>query len=302
MQRSLVHRFGTRCVLQLLIGPLSVSILFGASCSARAQQTNTDAPAWSDTNLPKPTSTGHPLGYADPAAMQELLAYEKVTGGTTWTGMKATGAMTQTGATASEAARLFMLPGNRMRLEVDTPAGEDRTVIKGSHGFIHYAHDDRGYHDTDHGAHSGARDVPLSPRTAAAGLIPFDLPFAVLKSLSIYAVTDQGSVTVDGSPAHRITIERTLTVPGPLPTESKQMVVDCYFDPQTNLLRKTATEITLEAFGQQRLLRVTTYTSYQPSGQMTIPFSYAETIDGRQMWSLQLATADTANLPTPEIF
>ena len=303
MQRSLVQRFDTCRLCRLSWAAIALTtVLFGCTLHTRAQQTTTDALAWSDTNLPKPTSSGHPAGYADPAAMQELQAYDKATGGANWTGMKATGTMTETGATGPEQTRLFMLSGNRMRLEVNTPTGEDRTVIKGSHGFIHYAHDDRGYHDTDNGAHSGARDLPLSPRTAAAGLIPFDLPFTVLVSPAKYAVTDQGSVTVDGSPAHRITIERTLTVPGLLPGESKQMVVDCYFDPQTNLLRKTATEITLQAFGQQRLLRVTTYTSYQPSGQMTIPFSYAETIDGRQMWSLQLATADTATLPTPEIF
>ena len=299
MQRSLVHCFGTRRATKLL---LAATLLFAGSLPGRAQQTNTDTQSWSDASLPKPTSSGHPAGYADPAAMQELQMYEKATGGSNWTGMKATGTMTETGATGPESTRLFMLPGNRMRLEVDTPTGEDRTVIKGNHGFIHYAHDDQGYHDTDHGAHSGPRDVPLSPRTAAAGLIPFDLPFAALASPAAYAVTDQGSISVDGSPAHRITIELALTTPGLLPGESKQMVVDCYFDPQTHLLRKTATEITLLAFGQQRLLRVTSYGSYQASGQMTVPFSYAETIDGRSLWTLQLTTADTATHPNPEIF
>lgn len=142
----------------------------------------------------------------------------------------------------------------------------------------------------------------LSPRTAAAGLIPFDLPYAVLASPTTYVVTDRGSIPVDGSPAHRITIELPLTAPGFLPGESKQMVVDCYFDSQTHLLLKTATEITLVAFGQQRLLRVTSYGSYQVSGKMTIPFSYAETIDGRSLWTLQLTTADTATHPNPEIF
>lgn len=303
MQRSLVRRFCNSFMPRLsLVAMLSVSLFFGGSLHGRAQQMNTDTQSWSDANLPKPTSSGHPAGYADPAAMQELQMYEKVTGGTNWTGMKATGTMTETGATGPESARLFMLPGNRTRLEVDTPTGEDRTVIKGNHGFIHYAHDDRGYHNTDQGAHSGPRDVPLSPRTAAAGLIPFDLPFAVLASPAAYTVTDQGSISVDGSPAHRITIELTLTTPGLLPGESKQMVVDCYFDPQTHLLRKTATEITLLAFGQQRLLRVTSYGSYQTSGQMTVPFSYAETIDGRSLWTLQLTTADTATHPNPEIF
>lgn len=135
MQRSLVQRFDTCRLCRLSWAAIALTtVLFGCTLHASAQQTSTDTQAWSDTNLPKPTSSGHPAGYADPAAMQELQAYDKATGGANWTGMKATGTMTETGATGPEQARLFMLSGNRMRLEVNTPTGEDRTVIKGSHG------------------------------------------------------------------------------------------------------------------------------------------------------------------------
>lgn len=303
MQKKVVDRRSNASKPPMpLLGCLAVWLLCVVSEGSRAQQANADTPAWSDTELPTPASTGHPAGYADPAAILELQAYQSATDGSAWTGMKATGTMTPSGTGTGEAARLSMLPGNRMRLEIHTGTGEDLTIINGSHGFTHYATDDRGYHDTDHGAHSGPRDVPLAPRTAAAGLIPFDLPFAVLTSPGDYVVTDRGTIAVDGKQAHRVTIEAPLTAAGFLPGESKQMVVDCYFDPQSHLLRKMARSVTLVQFGQQRLLQVTSYAQYQTAGQMLLPFGYTETIEGRTMWSLQLATVDTATHPNPEMF
>jgi hypothetical protein len=283
---------------------LATSLCFTGSSYTYAQQANGNQAehAWSDADLPKPAPTGHAVGYADAGATAMLQAYEKATSGSAWVGMKATGTMTLPGVENPEKARLFMLPGNRLRMEVDTDSGEDRTVTKGSHGFIHYAHDDRGYHDTDRGAHSGPHNVPLSPQMASAGVIPFDLPFAVLQSPVKYAVTDRGSMTVDGIQAERITIETPIVASGFLPGDPRQMVVDCYFDLQTHLLRKMATDVMVPAFGRQQILRVTSYANYQTSGNVTVPFSYGESIEGRTVWSLQLSSADTNNLPAQNIF
>jgi hypothetical protein len=238
-----------------------------------------------DRDVVKPHFSGHQAPYEDAGATAELQANLQSTNLTNWAGMQAEGTVTESGATDSLPATYSMLPLNRMKLDITHPKGHYVLKVNGLNGSVQYQ--------------DASTDV-LTPAFAVAGIAGFDVARAVLSSPDDFSVVDDGAISIAGLTLRRISIERVLTASAV--EREKNSVLDCYFDPKTHLLQKTASVVTLPRAGRQRFLRVISYGDYRTVGAMTIPFSISETLNGLPTWTLSISSIDTTNVPSDDAF
>jgi hypothetical protein len=246
-------------------------------------------PNSSDHDIAAPHYSGHSAGYSDPAAQAELLANVQASRLDIWRGMKATGSIIEVGFPDAVPATYEMLPNGRARLEIQHANGDYARVVNGLQGHV---------------IGPRAKPLALSLESVAGGIAPLDIAQTVIASENQFSIVDGGMMPVGGKMLHRVTVERSI-LPNPIqadPANKSHSVIDCYFDPQTHLLAKTAMVVLLPAAGSQRFLRTISYTNYKVVGQMMVPSSMSETLNGQPTWSLSLETIDIENLPTTNHF
>lgn len=271
LRSGLIARF---CPLFLFLG-LGCSVLQAqTNASSGGQNAPTQAGGAFDKDIVVPDATGS-LGQKDSGAQTELVQYLTVMGGSSWTGMVGTGQITYgTKDTTAYSATLSILGNSSFRLDAQTASGPLSIRISGQHGTIQEA---------------DGKQSPIPANTAATGIFQFLQPLlANIPNIS-ESLLDRGLTTVDEVSLHRVTVELS-AVGLDLITGTKGITAtDLYFDPASHLLIKSANSIQINGGHGHHFLRVITYGDYRKVGNMMVPFSYTQTLDGQKQWTLQLA-------------
>lgn len=237
-----------------------------------------------------PTLSGKPIGYQDPGAAAVIAAYQAALGSGQWAGMQATGTVTFADDQTVVPATFSVLPGNRQQLDITESKGHRIETLNGLRGQLQV---------------SSGKKTLLSATDAVVGIAPFDVSLVALATATPpkYSLIDDGAVSVAGTTLHKVTVEVAippkLLLPG---TSLTRGLIDCYFDPNTHLLVKTAAIITAPGNSRALLLRVITYSNYQSFGAMQLPTTLSESISGQAISTLTLTSVDLANLPSPNTF
>ena len=215
-------------------------------------------------------------GQQDSAALQAVRAYQSAVGLVAWNDMQGFGSMVSTTGN-SDAARnvvLYLGKHGKTRLDTQMPQGERSVRMLGAYGVIQ--------------RENGSTEA-IDSRNALDGLVAYPLlddPNFPDASLTLI---DQGNVTVDGVSLHRVSVASPWPGTGGSPNGNPPMsVVDFYFNPTTHLLIKSASSILNNPRASEPNLQVISYADYQPVDGMLIPFQCSETLNGQQMWTLQL--------------
>jgi hypothetical protein len=214
-------------------------------------------------------------GRQDPAALVEVRAYQKAIGLAAWTDMQGTGSITlNTADKGVENTSLSILGQSQYRLDVETSKGTKSTRMNGAVGAVQY---------------EDGHKRPVDATDAGAGLFGFPLLNDSNFPEPRIGLVDNGIVSIDGVPLHRITVEWPWAG-DPVDTNGNVLtnVVDFYFNPQTHLLMKTANAVVGSKPSPTRLLRVISYDDYRVVNGMEVPYRYRQTLNGQLMWTLQL--------------
>jgi len=248
---------------------LILGTVFLLGAAANAQMDFTRIYGTEDRAVPMPALVGS-LGQKDATALQELVDYIKAVNITSWQGMQASGTLTD-GSGNPDPATLTILNGDHFRLDVQTPNGQRSIRISGSYGKRLEA-DGKSYF--------------MPAATAKAGLLAFPRLLASTFPSATASFIDQGQVQINGALLHRITVEES-AFPGETAARDVN-VTDLYFDPSTHLLLKSASAVQLDPADRERYLIVIAYSDYQYVGGSLIPFTYSQSLNGQQQWTLQL--------------
>ena len=259
-------------VLLLLSFSLFLSPVFSQTATSHTQTDFTRIYGAEDQTIPLPAFVGA-LGQKDAPALQVLVDYLKAVNIGAWTGMQASGMLTDSSGDSSQAT-LTVLNDDHFRLDVQTPSGKRSTRISGSNGKI---------------LEVDGKSFLMPPATAKAGLIAFPQLLVSTFPASNTSLIDRGQVQIDGKLLHRITVEEAVFAGKTGASQRNTSVTDLYFDPSTNLLLKSASSVQLDSSDSQRYLIVITYGDYQKVQETLIPFAYSQSLNGKQQWTLQLS-------------
>ena len=215
----------------------------------------------------------------DAGALDVLTAYRHAAGTDTWTGIEATGKIVPeeihgVGANASQDASLWILGHQGSRLDIQTPRGVISIRIDGTSGGMQ---------------RPNGRITPIDAADAVTGLVAFpELQDSTFPASSI-SLIDQGTVYVDRVGLHRITME----VPWTHTTSSGMQrsgisITDLYFDPKTHMLVKSANILQGTDTKLALYMKVVTYGDYRARDNTHIPYLISESLNGRQVWMLQI--------------
>lgn len=253
---------------------ITLAVILALTVHATAQNATTTV---SGVSMP-PVSV--PPGRQDSGALQEILLFQKTVQAGSWTGMEARGSFTPnaTGssgeAIGAEPATLWILGGNSFRLDSQKSSGTSSLRFDGAYGAIR---------------HEDGRTRKMDARNALAGFLAFP---ALMEQGFPYAgtsVIDDGITAVDGVPLHRITMGAPWPGgPSAGKTSPPMTVTDLYFDPQTNLLKLSATAAVGSRSEPTRYLRVITYSGYHEINGVMVPGLYSEHLNGQLLWTLDL--------------
>jgi len=226
-----------------------------------------------DQEVPTPQFVIVSAGRRDEGALKEINAFRAITGIQSWTDLAGEGMIRYGNDQDSEEhARLEIRQPGEFRLDMGGNVSEQRTVlIAQSRGTWH-----RG----------GELSKAIDSRDAAVGLFAF--PRIEERSFpdAMDLLIDQGTISIDGSILHRITVERPPLSIGNANAFTSWVTIDLYFNLNTHLLEKSATCV--HGDGPATMLRVLTYSKYQKVDVTLLPMMYRETLNGQIAWTLQL--------------
>ena len=279
--RAFVHsRISRQCCPSLLFLALLSSAL---ALQAQTDPTRIYGPL--DRDVQTPVATGR-FGQVDAAASSEVSLYQSVIGSSAWQGMSGTGQITYPGANAPEDATFTIQNADSFRLDVTTPKGIQSVRINGTYGAVRDADGSMRFY---------------MPTSAMQGLVGFPLFLKASFPNQATSIFDKGLMTVEGTPLHRITVERPVSAAYPpaasMPMREKlqqDVVTDFYFDPSTHLLRKSVATIQVPG-AKDKLLECVTYDDYRRVDGEMVAFRYRKTLNGQSQWTLQLNQVQ----PTP---
>ena len=202
--------------------------------------------------------------------------------------MQGTGTITYgPDATLSFGATITNVGDKRFRLDETTDSGSTSIRI---HGFDAKERDKTG----------ALHEIPAT--TAILTVFPFEIPRLPTLLNPVSSVIDQGTVTIGTTQLHRITVEYPTLGRATTSNVPNTAVIDLYFDPQTHLLEKTATEIALPRTRTSTYLSVVTYSDYRLVGSTLVPFTFTETLQGQPFRTLRLASVDLNPSVDPAYF
>lgn len=216
----------------------------------------------------------------DAAALAEIQAYRRAISLGTWMDMEGTGQLTSTatdstGGKSPHNATLWIRDHHGYRLDVEKPNGTSSLRMDGQYGVVE---------------HANGTVRPMDARDAVPGLLAFPALMEANFPTSTVMLIDQGTVSVDGTVLHRITVEKPW--PGdpvdPATGNPLTTVTDLYFNPQTHLLMKSAIAVLGSQPSPEQMLEVITYGSYSAANGMLLPQLYRQTLNGQILWTLQL--------------
>lgn len=229
-----------------------------------------------DTDVPTPTHSTNQQ--SDVGAIQTLIDFLKATGVTTWQGMVATGTMKLASDNTPHAAKLSVRGAGAYRLDVTRDSGTDSTILSGSIAeFI---------------AASGKRS-DVSTSVAATGIVSALRLFSSAYPQAGTILTDRGAVLIAGQTLHRITLDD----PAPAGAAKSWRTVDLYFDRVTGRLAKSTAFTRLSSSDRAQYMIETDFSNYQTVNGITLPYTYAESINGQPSWTLSLETLDPQIVP-----
>ncbi len=281
---------------------LCVLMAFGYCCftsSSWAQQVAADAQATAalksftaihgnyDQEVPTPQFVML-LGWRqDAGTLQEINAFRAVTGIQSWNDMTGQGTIRYGNKQdAAEQALLEIRQPGEYRLDTGSNSSEQRTMRIAQ----------------SLGAWQRGSDSPkfIDARDAAVGLFAFPRLEEQGFPSSSDLLIDQGTVSVEGSIYHRITVERPPLASGNANDFSSWVTIDLYFDPRTHLLEKSASCV--HGGGQATMVRVFTYGQYEKVDGTLFPMTYRETLNGQLAWTLQLSEVHLNTGLSPQDF
>jgi hypothetical protein len=214
------------------------------------------------------------IGEQDASALQEITNYRTTVNAAAWTGLQATGTLTDILGNTDQAT-LTILGSDNYRLDVTTPIGQRSTRISGPSGAS--LGDD-------------GKTFYMPPVTARGGLVAFPLLLVSTFPDPTATIVDRGQVQLDGRSLHRITIEEEVFPAQSALSPDDLNVTDLYFDPSSHLLIKSASFVQIDSSNRARYLIVVTYGNYQAFNGSLVPLDLAETMNGQIQWILQLNT------------
>ena len=224
-----------------------------------------------------PTMAGTP-GQKDAAALNAVQLYLTASARGAWPGFDATGTMVVgAGEQKSElSAALTVQPGGLYRLDLTTPYGTRSERVDGTTGSM----------QSENG-----NVVKLPALSVASGLIPLPTTLSDATTDVRDSLIEGGIVSVDGAQLDKVTFIRPLfSVSRNAAPSGAPLISDFFFDPTSHLLKKSVDAVLLSPESTARHLRVITYDDYHTVSGTVIPFRFTETVDGRLVWSIQLAT------------
>ena len=225
-----------------------------------------------DVALPRATL---PLGRKDASAIQLLTSFLTDSNLLRWPGIQANGTFTD--MESSYPAVLTILGGNQCRLDIADPAGARSIRIHGGQGVIQ---------------ESSAAKHSLPVSTASLGLFALETLVEHLSDIKS-SILDGGLVSVDGVTLHLMTLQ-VPSRPDINPASAEEVsVLDLYFDQNMRQLRKSVSLIRVDNRDRAYYLQSETYSDYRRVGDSTLPFSFAQTLNGQRQWTLQLTAVHT---------
>jgi len=224
-----------------------------------------------DQAVPTPEFVGT-IGEQDASALQEITNYRTAVNAAAWTGLQATGTLTDILGNTDQAT-LTILGSDNYRLDVTTPIGQRSTRISGPSGAS--LGDD-------------GKTFYMPPITARGGLVAFPLLLVSTFPDPTATIVDRGHVQLDGRLLQRITLEEEVFPTQSAPSSNDLSVTDLYFDPSSHLLIKSASFVQIDSANRARYLIVVTYGDYQAFSGVLVPLSLTETMNGQIQWTLQL--------------
>lgn len=229
-----------------------------------------------DATVQAPLTSVQP-GRKDAAALQELVNYVKVVGFTDWKSASGRGKMVRRSSDQDQTylADMYILGVDSIRLDVHTDKGVESLTYARRLGQMISA---------------DGQKSSISTSAARNGLTTF-LSIRTIELLQADAtsIIDGGMFSIDSRSMHRISIAFPVYPLAHNPVFKKdQTIIDCYFDPQSHLLIKTAVWISENNSGPKTLLEITSFGDYRNVGGIMIPFAFQQTINGQKLWSLQL--------------
>lgn len=255
---------------------IELTILLCMLCKIYPQNDLTRIYGTEDRGVPTPSCFTGAIGQQDAAAVQEIENYRTIVNAAEWKGLQANGTLTDSSGNSNQAT-LLILGGDHYRLDYTTSAGKRSIRLSGAFGF-------------SQGENGKTHNVP--PVTARGGLIAFPRLLVSPFPDPTMTIVDRGTVQIDGSPFHRITIESrafpSLTAHA-VPNRDFN-ITDLYFDPATHLLIKSASSVQISSADRERYLIIVTYGDYQTVGSVLVPLNLVQTMNGQRQWVLQLSS------------
>jgi hypothetical protein len=253
---------------------LGIAVGLGAVSAAYSQNDLTRIYGPEDRAVPTPAFVST-IGQQDASALLEITNYRTVVGAVAWSGLQATGTLTDVSGN-SDQATLTILGSVNFRLDVTTPTGQRSTRICGSSGAT--LEDD-------------GKTFFMPPITARGGLVAFPLLLMSTFSDPTATIVDGGQVQLNGMSLHRITLEEEVfPTQSATPQRNDLSVTDLYFDPTSHLLIKSASFVRIDSLNRARFMIVVTYGDYQAVNGALVPLNLTETMNGQIQWALQLNT------------
>ena len=252
-----------------------------ASATAQTPRDFTRVYGVSDRDLPTPTHSVKTQ--TDSSALQEIAGFVKAAGIIGWQGMTADGTITYVDDPVSYPAHLTVLGSDCYRLDVTKADGTQSIVMNKERGI---------FISTKGKTSSISSDVSMLGLLAFPKLLSPDYPSAA----SI--LSDQGSATIAGSSLRRITLDD----PAPYLTGTPWKTEDLYLDPQSGRLIESAAYVHLSSADASMYMLETSYSDYKPEGTGSLPHTFAQSVNGINLWTLQLKSVSLTTLPNASVF
>ena len=265
----------------------------------QAQMSFTRTNGQEDIDVPTPSYYKTSGQRIDSTALTEIEKYKTAVGISVWNGMSAQGQIIDSGNRGMIGKTISIELANHRRSRMDIFGANENTSIRinGTYAAMRTANTIIRY---------------LPPQAAVFGVLGIeqllDMQPAFMSGVNLI---DRGNVVISGNTLRRITIEYLVNSDQNSTGKSESssefiratqsnIVIDYYFDQNTNILSKSAALVVVPD-DKSLVLECISYSKYNNVNGIFVPTIYSQSFNGQMGWVIQLSQinikqdADTVN-------